>query len=52
VAGSDLPRTHTLKVRKPDILASSRELERPGSAPIPAAASKVRREDVDAPSIQ
>ena len=44
----DLPRTHTLKVRKPDILARLGELERPGSAPIPGAASKVRREDVDA----
>ena len=31
----DLPRTHTLKVRKPDILARLGELERPGSAPIP-----------------
>jgi long-chain acyl-CoA synthetase len=44
----DLPRTHTLKVRKPDILARLAELERPGSAPIPGAASKVRRENVDA----
>jgi long-chain acyl-CoA synthetase len=44
----DLPRTHTLKVRKPDILARLDELERPGSAPIPGAASKVRREHVDA----
>jgi long-chain acyl-CoA synthetase len=44
----DLPRTHTLKVRKPDILARLAELERPGSAPIPAAASKVGRDNVDA----
>jgi long-chain acyl-CoA synthetase len=44
----DLPRTHTLKVRKPDILARLAELERPGSAPIPGAASKVARENVDA----
>lgn len=44
----DLPRTHTLKVRKPDILARLDELERPGSGPIPGAASKVRRENVDA----
>ncbi|MFL5776701.1 MAG: AMP-binding protein [Chloroflexota bacterium] len=44
----DLPRTHTLKVRKPDILARLAELERPGSATIPGAASKVRRDAVDA----
>ena len=44
----DLPRTHTLKVRKPDILARLADLERPASAQIPAAASKVRRADVDA----
>ena len=44
----DLPRTHTLKIRKPDILARLAELERPGSAPIPGAASKVARENVDA----
>ena len=44
----DLPRTHTLKVRKPDILARLDELERPGSAPIPGAASKVLRENIDA----
>jgi len=44
----DLPRTHTLKVRKPDILARLEELERPGSASIPAAASKVGRDSVDA----
>jgi long-chain acyl-CoA synthetase len=44
----DLPRTHTLKVRKPDILARLAELERPGSAPIPGAASKISRENVDA----
>jgi long-chain acyl-CoA synthetase len=44
----DLPRTHTLKVRKPDILARLDALERPGSAPIPGAASKTPRENVDA----
>jgi long-chain acyl-CoA synthetase len=44
----DLPRTHTLKVRKPDILARLDELERPGSASIPGAASKTPRENVDA----
>jgi long-chain acyl-CoA synthetase len=44
----DLPRTHTLKVRKPDILARLAELERPGSASIPAAASKVMRDNIDA----
>jgi long-chain acyl-CoA synthetase len=44
----DLPRTHTLKVRKPDILARLEELERPGSGPIPGAASKIPRENVDA----
>jgi long-chain acyl-CoA synthetase len=44
----DLPRTHTLKVRKPDILARLADLERPASAQIPAAASKVRRADLDA----
>jgi long-chain acyl-CoA synthetase len=44
----DLPRTHTLKVRKPDILARLADIERPGSAPLPAAASKVRRDHVDA----
>ena len=44
----DLPRTTTLKVRKPDILARLEDLERPASAPIPAAASKVRREALDA----
>jgi long-chain acyl-CoA synthetase len=44
----DLPRTHTLKIRKPDILARLDEIERPGSAPIPGAASKVLRENIDA----
>ena len=44
----DLPRTHTLKIRKPDILARLDELERPGSASIPGAASKTPRENVDA----
>jgi len=45
---ADLPRTTTLKVRKPDILARLEDLARPASAPIPAAASKLRREAVDA----
>ena len=45
---ADLPRTHTLKVRKPDLLARLDELERPASASIPAAASKVRRDPLDA----
>ena len=44
----DLPRTHTLKVRKPDILARLDDLERPASAPIPAAASKLQRDPLDA----
>jgi long-chain acyl-CoA synthetase len=44
----DLPRTHTLKVRKPDILARLDSLERPVSAPIPAAASKLQRDPLDA----
>jgi Long-chain acyl-CoA synthetases (AMP-forming) len=43
----DLPRTHTLKVRKPDILARLDGLERPASASIPAAASKLRRDPLD-----
>ena len=43
----DLPRTHTLKVRKPDILARLDSLERPASAPIPAAASKLGRDPLD-----
>jgi long-chain acyl-CoA synthetase len=37
----DLPRTATLKVRKPVILERLAHLERPATAPIPAAASKV-----------
>ena len=44
----DLPRTHTLKVRKPDILARLDELARPASAPLPAAASKVQPDPLDA----
>jgi long-chain acyl-CoA synthetase len=44
----DLPRTHTLKVRKPDVLARLADLERPGSASLPAAASSVRRDHADA----
>jgi len=43
----DLPRTHTLKVRKPDILARLGDLERPASASIPAAASKLKRDPLD-----
>lgn len=43
----DLPRTHTLKVRKPDILARLEDLERPASGPIPAAASKLRADPLD-----
>jgi long-chain acyl-CoA synthetase len=46
---ADLPRTATLKIRKPDILARLAGLERPGTASIPAAASKIRREASDAP---
>lgn len=45
---ADLPRTTTLKVRKPDILARLEDLERPASASIPAAASKLRRDSLDA----
>ncbi len=44
----DLPRTHTLKVRKPDILARLDEVARPASAPIPAAASKLAPDPLDA----
>jgi long-chain acyl-CoA synthetase len=44
----DLPRTHTLKVRKPDILARLEELERPATGPIPAAASKLKADPLDA----
>ena len=44
----DLPRTHTLKVRKPDILARLDGLERPASAALPAAASKLQRDPLDA----
>ncbi|MCI0584251.1 MAG: AMP-binding protein, partial [Chloroflexi bacterium] len=45
---ADLPRTHTLKVRKPDILARLDDLERPATAPIPAAASKLKADPLDA----
>jgi long-chain acyl-CoA synthetase len=44
----DLPRTHTLKVRKPDILARLAALERPGTASLPAAASRVHHSAADA----
>ena len=44
----DLPRTHTLKVRKPDILARLANLEQPGTASLPAAASHVERGHADA----
>ncbi|MCJ7709635.1 MAG: AMP-binding protein, partial [Chloroflexi bacterium] len=43
----DLPRTHTLKVRKPDILARLAELEQPGTAPLPAAAAHPQRAGAD-----
>ncbi len=45
----DLPRTATLKIRKPVILERLANLDRPGTAPLPAAASKVRRDASDAP---
>jgi long-chain acyl-CoA synthetase len=45
---ADLPRTHTLKVRKPDILARLEDLERPATAPLPAAASKLKAGPLDA----
>jgi long-chain acyl-CoA synthetase len=44
----DLPRTATLKVRKPDVLARLADLDRPGSASVPAAASKVHAAAADA----
>jgi long-chain acyl-CoA synthetase len=44
----DLPRTHTLKVRKPDVLARLAELDRPGTAALPVAASHVARGAADA----
>ena len=44
----DLPRTHTLKVRKPDILARLEDLERPASGTMPAAASKLPAGFLDA----
>jgi long-chain acyl-CoA synthetase len=45
----DLPRTHTLKVRKPDVLARLAELDRPGTAALPAAASHVHHTAADSP---
>jgi long-chain acyl-CoA synthetase len=45
----DLPRTATLKIRKPVILERLATIDRPGTAPLPAAASKIRREASDAP---
>lgn len=39
----DLPRTHTLKVRKPVVLARLADLERPSSVPLAAAATGSRR---------
>lgn len=39
----DLPRTHTLKVRKPVVLARLADLERPSSVPLAAAATGARR---------
>lgn len=44
----DLPRTPTLKVRKPDILARLGQLEHPASAQVPAAASKLGADPLDA----
>jgi long-chain acyl-CoA synthetase len=44
----DLPRTHTLKVRKPDVLARLAELDQPGTAALPVAASRVSRGAADA----
>jgi long-chain acyl-CoA synthetase len=44
----DLPRTATLKVRKPDILARLEALERPATGAVPAAASKLKRDPLDA----
>jgi len=44
----DLPRTPTLKVRKPDILARLEGLDHPASAALPAAASKLKRDPLDA----
>jgi long-chain acyl-CoA synthetase len=45
---ADLPRTHTLKVRKPDILSRLEGLERPATSPLPGAASKVAPDPLDA----
>jgi long-chain acyl-CoA synthetase len=44
---TDLPRTHTLKVRKPDILARLEDLERPATAALPVAASKLSAAPLD-----
>jgi long-chain acyl-CoA synthetase len=44
---TDLPRTHTLKVRKPDILARLDDLERPATAALPVAASKLKAAPLD-----
>jgi long-chain acyl-CoA synthetase len=43
----DLPRTATLKIRKPVILERLASLERPATAPIPAAASKLKAAPLD-----
>jgi long-chain acyl-CoA synthetase len=45
---ADLPRTHTLKVRKPEILARLEGLDRPATSPLPGAASKLRPDPLDA----
>ena len=45
----DLPRTHTLKVKKPDVLARlGRALERPGAAPHRRGRVELAGDDVDA----
>ena len=41
----DLPRTHTLKIRKPDVLARLAELEQAAPAREPAQRAPVRHRD-------
>jgi long-chain acyl-CoA synthetase len=43
----DLPRTNTLKIRKPDILARLDDLDRPVTAALPVAASKLSAAPLD-----
>jgi long-chain acyl-CoA synthetase len=43
----DLPRTNTLKIRKPDILARLDDLDRPATAALPVAASKLSAAPLD-----